>query len=110
MLHGSAFAVDLAIDGPKNGTVKMLFLCSFTELRMRSRKWDRQAVPFLGLCLGSFLEVFASGLKKRNVSVSIETLWLMATGRATRELYNYIIILKMIIYIYILLYIVYYIK
>ena len=25
---------------------------------MRSQKWDRQAVPFLGPCLGSFFEVF----------------------------------------------------
>ena len=40
-LDGSAFAVDFAIlrshfwyrppDGPKNGTVKMLFFCSFTK-------------------------------------------------------------------------------
>ena len=64
----------------------MLFFCSFTKLCMRSQKWDRQAVPFLGPCLGSFLSsFFASGLKKRNVLVSTETLWLMATGKATRE-------------------------
>ena len=32
-----------------------------------------------------FVKFFASGLKKRNVLVSTETLWLMATGKATRE-------------------------
>ena len=45
-------------DGPKNGTVKVLFLCSFTKLCMWSQKWDRQAVPFLGPCLGSFFWSF----------------------------------------------------
>ena len=30
-----------------------------------------------------FAKFFASGLKKRNVLVSTETLWLMATGKAT---------------------------
>ena len=30
-----------------------------------------------------FVKFFASGLKKRNVLVSTETLWLMATGKAT---------------------------
>ena len=54
-------------DGPKTGTVKVLFFCSFTKLCMRSQKWDRQAVPFLGPCLGSFFEVFVSGLQKRKV-------------------------------------------
>ena len=42
--------------------------------------WDRVYVHFL--------KFFVSGLQKRNVLVSIsfnETLWLMATGRATRE-------------------------
>ena len=64
----------------------MLFFCAFTKLCMRSQKWDRQAVPFLGPCLGSFLHFFfGSGLKKRNVLVSAETLWLMATRKATRE-------------------------
>ena len=44
------FAVSFLVppDGPKNGTVKVLFFCSFTKLRMRSQKWDRQAVPFFG--------------------------------------------------------------
>ena len=32
-----------------------------------------------------FVKFFASGLKKRYVLVSTETLWLMATGKATRE-------------------------
>ena len=32
-----------------------------------------------------FAKLFASGSKKRNVLVSTETLWLMATGKATRE-------------------------
>ena len=32
-----------------------------------------------------FVKFFASGLKKRNVLVSTETLRLMATGKATRE-------------------------
>ena len=32
-----------------------------------------------------FVKFFESGLKKRNVLVSTETLWLMATGKATRE-------------------------
>ena len=54
------FAVSFLVppDGPKNGTVKVLFFCSFTKLRMWSQKWDRQAVPFLGPCLGSFFKVF----------------------------------------------------
>ena len=32
-----------------------------------------------------FVKFFASGLKKRHVLVSMETLWLMATEKATRE-------------------------
>ena len=37
------FAVSFLVppDGPKNGTVKVLFFCSFTLLCMRSQKWDR---------------------------------------------------------------------
>ena len=68
------FAVSFLVppDGPKNGTVKVLFFCSFTKLRMRSQKWDRQAVPFLGPCLGSFLKFFVSGLQKRKVLVSMK--------------------------------------
>ena len=40
------------------GPWKMLFFCAFTKLCMRSQKWNRQAVPFLGPCLGSFLQSF----------------------------------------------------
>ena len=67
------FAVSFLVppDGPKNGTVKVLFFCSFTKLRMWSQKWDHQAVPFLGPCLSSFLKFFVSGLQKRNVLVSL---------------------------------------
>ena len=61
-------------DSPKNGTVKMLFFCSFTKLCMRGTVFRL-----------IFVKIFASGLKKRNVLVSTETLWLMATGKATRE-------------------------
>ena len=32
-----------------------------------------------------FVKFFASGLKKRHILFSIETLWLMATGNASRE-------------------------
>ena len=50
------FAVSFLVppDSPKNGTVKVLFFCSFTKVCMRSQKW----VPLLGPCLGSFFEVF----------------------------------------------------
>ena len=72
-------------DGPKNGTVKVLFFCSFTKLCMRSQKGDRQAVPFLGPCLGSFFEVFCIRVAEAQSFGFNETLWLMATGRATRE-------------------------
>ena len=53
-------------DSLKNGTVKVLFFCSFTKL------CNRQAVPFLGPCLGSFLKFFVSGLQKRKVLVSMK--------------------------------------
>ena len=81
------FAVSFLVppDGPKNGTVKVLFFCSFTKLCMRSQKWDRQAVPFLGPCLGSFFEVFCIRVAEAQRFGFNETLWLMATGRATRE-------------------------
>ena len=72
-------------DGPKNGTVKVLFFCSFTKLRMWSQKWDRQAVPFLGPCLGSFFTVFCIRVAEVQCFGFLVTLWLMATGRATRE-------------------------
>ena len=82
------FAVSFLVppDGPIFGTVKVLFFCSFTKLCMWSQKWDRQAVPFLGPCLGSFFKVFfVSGLQKAQCFGFNETLWLVATGRATRE-------------------------
>ena len=81
------FAVSFLVppDGPKNGTVKVLFFCSFTKLCMRSQKWDRLAVPFLGPCLGSFFEVFCIRVAEAQSFGFNETLWLIATGRATRE-------------------------
>ena len=63
----------------------MLFFCSFTKLCMRSQKWDRQAVPFLGPCLGSFFEVFCIKVAEVQRFGFNEALWLMATGKATRE-------------------------
>ena len=93
LLHGLAFAVDFAIlrshfwyrqTVPKNGTVNVLFFCSFTKLCARSQKWDRQAVPFLGPCLGSFFEVFCIRVRVAEAQRFgfNEALWLMATGRA----------------------------
>ena len=52
---------------------------------MRSQKWDRQAVPFLGPCLGSFFEVFCIKVAEAQRFGFNEPFWLMATGRATRE-------------------------
>ena len=73
-------------DGPKNGTVKVLFLVFLLlSCGVRSQKWDRQAVPFLGPCLGSFFEVFCIRVAEAQSFGFNETLWLMATGRATRE-------------------------
>ena len=63
----------------------MLFFCSFTKQCMRSQKWDRQAVPFLGPCLGSFFEVFCIKVAEAQRFGFNEALWLMAAGRATRE-------------------------
>ena len=63
----------------------MLFFCSFTKLCMWSQKWDRQAVKFLGPCLGSFFEVFCIRVAETQCFGFNEALWLMATGRATRE-------------------------
>ena len=81
------FAVSFLVppDGPKNGTVKVLFFCSFTKQCMRSQKWDRQAVPFLGPCLGSFFEVFCIKVAEAQRFGFNEALWLMGAGRATRE-------------------------
>ena len=81
------FAVSFLVppDGPKNGTVKGLFFYSFTKPCMRSQKWNRQAVPFLGPCLGSFFEVFCIKVAEAQRFGFNEALWLMVTGRATRE-------------------------
>ena len=49
---------------------------------MRSQKWDRQAVPFLGPCLGSFFEVFCITVAEAQCFGFNEALWLMATGKA----------------------------
>ena len=43
------------------------------------------AVSFLGPCLGSFFEVFCIRVAEAQSFGFNETLWLMATGRATRE-------------------------
>ena len=53
---------------------------------LRSQKWDRQAVPFLGPSLGSFFEVFCiiKVAEAQRFGFN-EALWLMAAGRATRE-------------------------
>ena len=50
---------------------------------MRSQKWVRQAVPFLGPCLGSFFEVCCVKVAEAQRFGFNEALWLMATGRAT---------------------------
>ena len=47
-------------------------------------KWDRQAVPFLGPCLGSFFEVCCIKVAEAQRFGFNEALWLMAAGRATR--------------------------
>ena len=52
----------------------MIFFSSFSKPRMRSQKRDRH-----------FLKFFCIRVEKRNVLVSSETFWLMASGRATRE-------------------------
>ena len=44
-----------------------------------------QAVPFLGPCLGSFFEVFCIKVAEAQRFGFNEALWLMATGKATRE-------------------------
>ena len=101
------FAVSFLVppDGPKHGTVKVLFFCSFTKQCMRSQKWDRQAVPFLGPCLGSFFRsFFCISFSEAQCLGFNEALWLMATGRATVYIYICIYI-HMHIYIYIHIYI-----
>ena len=68
------FAVSFLVppDGPKNGTVKVLFFCSFTKLRMWSQKWDRLGGPIFGTVFRfMFFKFFVSGLQKCNVLVSL---------------------------------------
>ena len=48
-------------------------------------KWDRQAVSFLGPCLGSFFEVCCIKVAEAQRFGFNEALWLMAAGRTTRE-------------------------
>ena len=67
------------------GPWKCFLFCSFTKLCMRSQKWDRQAVPFLGPCLSSFFEIYGIKVTEAQRFGFTEALWLMATGRATRE-------------------------
>ena len=63
-------------DGPKNGTVKVLFFCSFSKRCMRS-------VPFLGPSLGSFFEVCCVKVAEAQRFGFNKAVWLMVTGRAT---------------------------
>ena len=93
LLHLSAFAVDFAIlwshfwyrqTVPKWDR-ESAFFCSFTKRCMRSQNWDRQAVPFLGLCLGSFFEVFCIKVAEAQRFGFNEGLLLVATGKATRK-------------------------
>ena len=80
------FAVSFLVppDGPKNGTVRVLFFCSLLRCACgpkngtarRSHFWDR-------VCLGSFFEVFCIRVAEARSFGFNETLWLMATGRAT---------------------------
>ena len=66
------FAVSFLVppDGPKNGTVRVLFFCSLLRCAC-------------GPCLGSFFEVFCIRVAEAQSFGFNETLWLMATGRAT---------------------------
>ena len=61
----------------------MLFFCFFTKRCMRSQKWDRLAVPFLGPCSGSFFEVCCIKVAEAQRFGFNEALWLMPAGRAT---------------------------
>ena len=81
------FAVSFLVppDGPKYGTVKVLFFCSFTKLCMRSQKMGPPGGPIFGTV---FRFIFWSFLYQGCGSATFgfnEALWLMATGRATRE-------------------------
>ena len=50
---------------------------------MRSQKWDRQAVHFLGRCSGSFFKVCCIKVAEAQRFGFNEALWLKAAGRAT---------------------------
>ena len=71
------FAVSFLVppDGPKNGTVRVLFFCSL----LRCACGPKNGTP----CLGSFFEVFCIRVAEAQSFGFNETLWLMATGRAT---------------------------
>ena len=56
---------------------------SFSFVLLPSCACGRLAVPFLGPCLGSFFEVFCIRVAEAQSFGFNETLWLMATGRAT---------------------------
>ena len=62
---------------------KMCFSFVLLLSGMRSQKWDRQA--FLEPCLGSFFEVCCIKVAEAQCFGFNEALWLMATGRETRE-------------------------
>jgi len=87
LLQGSAFAAILrsyfgTAQTAQNGTVKVIFFCSFTKLCMRSQRWDRQASPsFWDRVQGSFLKFFAVMVAEAQSFGFNETLLLVATGR-----------------------------
>ena len=58
-------------------TAPTLNACCLTKRNCRSQKWDRQAVPFLGPCLGSFFEGFCIKVAdaQRFVSMKLCGLW-----------------------------------
>ena len=88
-LDGSAFAVDFAVSFWYRQTVpKMGPWKCFSFLLLLSCACGPKMGPPGGLIFGTmfrfiFVKPFASGLKKGNVLVSTETLWLTATGKAT---------------------------
>ena len=71
------FAVSFLVppDGPKNGTVKVLFFCSFTKL----------CGPIFGTVFWFIFWSFCIRVAEAQSFGFNETLWLMATGRATGE-------------------------
>ena len=73
-------------DGPKKWDRENAFLLFFYEAVHAVPKMGPPGGPIFGTLFRLiFVKIFASGFKKRNVLVSTETLWLMATGKATRE-------------------------